>query len=413
MDRRNRPLERLLTGHGYSHTGLAAAVNLVSEEITGRPGDCTDRRVRCWISGEVRWPSIRYLLALQQIFGMPAEAMGFVPRGRDSANLPTPPARPTDPQRKGTGGVQRRQIVAASAAGAVAVALGIDDTPARGRLSMADVARVEERISRLDAHFAAIGGGPLVDAAAHYIDRLREALDGCTYGDRVSQALHSSISGLYAVAGWAAHDSGSPSQAGRLHGASLQSAMLAADPAATARAWSNLALQARTEGRHRESVQINRAALDDRRARGNPRIAALLHARLAIGQARIGDRRAVGRSLLAAERAYDRVPDGPAPAWLQFLSAAELSGLAAIAHQAMGQYGPAEAATTRALALLPPPMRRNRAYYTTQLAELQLAQGDHERAAATAGTVDASSLDSNRISGRLDRIRQRLDKEHQ
>ena len=106
-------------------------------------------------------------------------------------------------------------------------------------------------------------------------------------------------------------------------------------------------------------------------------------------------------------------PHGPAPAWLQFLSAAELSGLAAIAHQAMGQYGPAEAATTRALALLPPPMRRNRAYYTTQLAELQLAQGDHERAAATAGTVDASSLDSNRISGRLDRIRQRLDKEHQ
>ena len=338
MDRqRNRQLEHLLAEHGYSHTGLADEVNKACAEIFGRSSDCTDRHVRRWISGEVRWPWTRYLLALQQIFGLPAEAMGFVPRGRNSATLPAPPPRPADPQERGPVPVQRRQFIAASAAATVVLALGIDETPVRGRLSMADVGRVEERIGRLDAHFFSIGGGPLVEVSTRYIDRLREALASCTYGDRVERALHGAISSLYAAAGWAAHDAGDPARASLLHTASLQSAMLASNAQATARAWSNLALQARTEGRHRESVQINRAALDDRRARGNPRIAALLHARLAIGHARVGDPRAVGRSLLAAERAYDQVPAGePAPAWLGFLSPAELSGLAAIAHQAMG-----------------------------------------------------------------------------
>ena len=56
-------------------------------------------------------------------------------------------------------------------------------------------------------------------------------------------------------------------------------------------------------------------------------------------------------------------------------------------------------------------MRRSRAYYAVQLAELQLAQGDRERAAATTNAVDASSLDSRRISGRLADLRHTLDEE--
>ena len=162
------------------------------------------------------------------------------------------------------------------------------------------------------------------------------------------------------------------------------------------------------EGRHREAVQITRAALDNRRARSDPRIAALLHSRLAIGHARTGDPVAAGRSLLAAEQAYDRVSTEPAQPWLAFVSPAELSGLAAIAHQALGQYDRAEAATAQALHLLPASMRRNRAYYAVQRAELQLAQGDRERAAATVAAIDASSLDSRRITGRLAEVQHAL-----
>ncbi|MFI9255829.1 twin-arginine translocation signal domain-containing protein [Streptomyces sp. NPDC053069] len=55
--------------------------------------------------------------------------------------------------------MHRRRFVTASAAGTVAVALGIDDTPSSGRLSMSDVERVHRRVDRMDAHFFSIGGG--------------------------------------------------------------------------------------------------------------------------------------------------------------------------------------------------------------------------------------------------------------
>ncbi|MBT2469373.1 twin-arginine translocation signal domain-containing protein [Streptomyces sp. ISL-66] len=305
--------------------------------------------------------------------------------------------------------MKRRRFLAASAAATVTLALGIDDTPSQGRLSMSDVDRVQSVIGRLDAHFFAIGGGPLLSVCTTYVDRLRDALDGCIYGDRVEKALHRSISSLYASAGWAAYDTDDPAHAALLHTASLQSALLAADPSAAARAWSNLALQARIEGRHREAVQITRAALDNRRTRQNPHIASLLHARLAIGQAKTADRTGAARSLLAAEKAYDRVnAAATAPTWLAFLSEGELSGLAAIAHQAMGQYDRAEASTVQALDLLPSSMRRSRAFYGVQLAELHLLQGDREGAAATVAALDHSSLDSRRIADRLANVQRTL-----
>ncbi|MGW1641500.1 hypothetical protein [Streptomyces lavendulae] len=295
----------------------------------------------------------------------------------------------------------RRRFMTASAATTVSLALGIDETPDRGRLSMADIDRVHSRVARLDGHFFSVGGGPLLDVTVRYIGRLQEALSGCTYGERVEGALRSTVSGLYATAGWAAHDSGDLPRSAQLHAASLQSALLARDGAATARAWSNLALQARAEGRHREAVQITQAALGTRRARQDPRISALLHARLAIGQARIADPAGAARSLLAAETAYDRAGDEPGPAWLGFLSPAELSGLAALAHQAMGRDDRAATATAQALSLLPAPMRRQRALYGVQLAELHLAQGHREEAAAALRAIDTSSLDSRRITDRL------------
>lgn len=400
--RRNHRLAALIATAGYTHPGLAEEVNRGSERLAGRPGDCTDRHVRRWISGEVRWPHARYRLPLETIFGRPAVEMGFVPRGRTSTRPVPPPPRSAQEE----GPVIRRRFLTASTATTVAGVLRLDETPSAGRFSMTDMARVHDAISRLDAHFFAIGGGPLLAVATEYAARLRTALDTCTYGDRVETALHTALSGLYASAGWAAHDSGRPAQ--DLHAASLQSALLARDPLATARAWSNLALQARLSGRHREAVQITRAALAARPDRRSPHLAALLHARLAIGQARTADPRGAARSILAAQQAFDRVTADQADAWLAFLTAAELSGLAAIAHQALGRYDHAEAATADALDLLAPAMRRSRAYYGVQLAELQLARGERELASATAAAVDSSSLDSPRIGGRLTAIHRTL-----
>ncbi|MEU2577497.1 hypothetical protein ACIP3B_33630 [Streptomyces anulatus] len=402
----NTILTVLLGEYGFTHRSLADEVNRVSGRIFGRPGAATDRDVRRWTSGAVRWPTGRYLLPLAEIFDRPPEAMGFVPRGR-SSRLPAPPSSVRPGQEEP---VKRRAFLTASTAATLTLALRLEETSVRGRLTMADVDRIAATIGRLDAHFTAIGGGALLTVATAYIDRLRNTMHGCTYGPRVEQALHTAISGLHSSAGWAAYDSGDNAASRLHHAAALQNGILAKDGHAQARAWADLSVQSRAEGRHREALTINRAALESRQARQNLRIAALLHSRLAIGHARTGDHGACARSLLAAEKAHDRFDTTtPPPPWPRFLNAAEIAGLAAIAHRATGRLPDAERATAQALRLLGPCMHRNRAYYGIQLAQLQLAQGDTINATATAATVDTAAVSSPRIAQRLATVHSKLD----
>ncbi|WP_371621522.1 hypothetical protein OG245_00375 [Streptomyces sp. NBC_01116] len=394
----NTTLTVLLGEYGFTHRSLADEVDRVSGRIFGRPGAATDRDVRRWISGTVRWPTGRYLLPLAEIFDRPPEAMGFVPRGRTS-RLPAPPSSVRPGQEEP---VKRRAFLTASTAATLTLALRLEETPVRGRLTMADIDRMTTTIGRLDAHFTAIGGGALPTVATTYIDRLRETADYYTYGPRVEQALHRALSGLHSSAGWAAYDSGDNATSRLHHAAALQSGVLAKDGHAQARAWSDLSLQYRAEGRHREALTINRAALQTRHARQDPRIAALLHSRL-------GDHSACARALLAAQKAHDRFDTtARPPPWLRFLDAAEIAGLAAIAHRATGRLPDAEKATAQALHLLGPSTHRNRAYYGIQLAQLQLAQGDTTSAKATAATVDTAAVSSPRIAQRLATVHRHL-----
>jgi tetratricopeptide (TPR) repeat protein len=400
---RNATLEALLKEHGYTHDRLADKVNEVSGLMFGKAANCSDRHVRRWISGEVTWPWNRYLLPLTEVFQRPPEAMGFIPRGK-STRLPAVPIsavpRPSRPK--------RRSVVAASAAATLAGVLGIDQTPDCGRLAMSDVQRIESTVGRLDAHFNGLGGGPVLQVATAYIERVRAAIDGCAYGPRVEIALYETMSALYSTASLAARDCEQHERAHHLCATALQAAMLAGSPRAQARAWADLAALARIDQRHREAVRISRSALDVRAIRNDARITALLWARLAIGQAYTGEQSAASRSLVAAERAFDRVGDDTPPPWLAVLDHAELSGLAGIAHQAMGKYAMAEAATAQALDLMSPTLRRNRAYYTVQLAELQLAHGRRDEAAAVAESVDVSVIKSQRVAARLSAVHRAL-----
>ncbi|MBR7675111.1 transcriptional regulator, partial [Streptomyces daliensis] len=88
---RNSALEELLRADGWTRAGLADAVCTAATR-RGVPVVCTDRHVRRWVSGEVRWPQERYLVPLQQVLGVPPEAMGFVPRSAvPTAAAPPPP----------------------------------------------------------------------------------------------------------------------------------------------------------------------------------------------------------------------------------------------------------------------------------------------------------------------------------
>lgn len=213
--------------------------------------------------------------------------------------------------------MQRRTFIA----GALMTALGTDQAPQKGRLGMADVDRIQGTITRLDAHFNGLGGGALYEVAVDYLARLQRALDRCVYGERVERALMRSVADVAACAGWSAHDCGDYARAAQLRNEALQAALLARDPVAVTRAWSDLAAQSAHAGRPAEAARINRAALTERHLRTQPLISALLHARLAECLAQTGDRSGMGRQLAAAERVYDRAEPEGAASWLAFLTA--------------------------------------------------------------------------------------------
>ncbi|WP_241839424.1 MULTISPECIES: hypothetical protein [unclassified Streptomyces] len=83
--------------------------------------------------------------------------------------------------------MKRRVFLTVSTAATLTLALRIEATPVRGRLTMTDADRITTTIGRLDAHFTAIGCGALLTVATAYIDRLRDTTDGCTYDPRVEQ----------------------------------------------------------------------------------------------------------------------------------------------------------------------------------------------------------------------------------
>jgi hypothetical protein len=393
---RNTALEALLTEFGYTHQQLADEVNRIALDEFGTTANCTDRHVRRWIAGEVRWPWPRYLHPLQEIFGRSPEVMGFV--SRKAPKNATVITRPAPVMKHHL--VQRRTFIA----GALIAALGTDQTPHRGRLGMSDIDRIKGTITRLDAHFNGLGGGALVDVAADYLARLQHALDHCGYGPRVERAMHRAVAEVAACAGWSAHDCGDYDRAAQLRNQALQAALLARDPVGVTRAWSDLAAQAEHAGRPAEAARINRAALAERHLRAEPLVTALLHARLADCLAQTNDPKGMGRHLAAAERSYDRADTVGAPSWLTFLTPAELSGLGAIAHQSAGLYARAEEQTACTLELLDGRFARNRTYYTVLLAELQLSQGAADRAAATVADVQASGVASARITARIERV---------
>ncbi|WKX70867.1 hypothetical protein [Streptomyces sp. XD-27] len=258
---RNVKLEELLSEFGFTHEELAEEVNRTAEALFGEGTTCTDRHVRRWIAGDVQWPWARYLRPLQEIFGRSPDAMGFVPRGK-SSRAPAPVARQApakEPQP-----VRRREFIAAG----LTAAIGIDAIPTAGRLGSTGAARIRSIVPTLYAHDHALGGGALHAVAAEALVRVHEALNLCTYGERVERQLYAAAGDLAASAGWFAYDAGHQRAASDLYNEALQAAILAGDGSLQARVWSNLAMQARLLGREQEAVRIGRAAVETRQAKG-------------------------------------------------------------------------------------------------------------------------------------------------
>jgi len=373
-----------MTEHGHSSNSLADAVNTAVERLTGRPGGLDGSSVRGWKAGRVRWPKSVTRRALEDVSGLPAVALGFVPRGRPSS-VPAP-------SHQEESDMKRRNLfggVAAVAAAAVAPGTG---TPRR--IGMSDVDRLQKRFTEIIASDHRHGGQLGIERrAAALADEALNLQNAGSATQRVRGNLYACAASFRSSAMWAAID-GRRYEDAKAHMREAQTlAEMSGDQAIKFRIWSHAGTLYRHMGRPADALAANDVARNLHITRRDPMFASLGLAREAAIHGTAQDRSATRRVLDQSQDAMLRAtPDVCRPMWLlAFYDQAELDSLALSAYLSLGDHQMAEFHAHRSLANLRPHMARSRAITTTRLAHAQLAQGDADAATATAMKVPADA----------------------
>ncbi|GGZ24849.1 hypothetical protein GCM10010387_17850 [Streptomyces inusitatus] len=377
---RNTVLEAWMAEHGYSSNSLADAVNRSLEQLTGRPGGLDGSSVRGWKAGRVKWPKSATRKALEDIAGLPATALGFVPRGRTLSAL-VPPQQ-EDPDMK------RRTLVGGLATAAVAAAS--PGTASPRRIGMSDVDRLQKRFAEIIASDHRHGGRLGIEQrAAALADEALNLQNAGSATQRVRSSLYASAAAFRSSAMWAAID-GRRYDDAKTHMREAQTlAEMSGDQAIKFRIWSHTGTMYRHLGRPADALAANDVARNLFLTRRDPLFASLGLARQGAILGTAQDRSGMRRTFDQAQEAMLRSnPTDYRPVWmLAFYDQAELDSLALSANLALGDYPTAEYHAHRCLSALRPHMIRSRAIATTRLAHAQLAQGAADAATATAMKV--------------------------
>lgn len=365
--------------NGHSSNSLAEAVNKAQERLTGRLGGHDGSSVRSWKAGRVKWPKSATRRALEDVTGLPATALGFLPRGRTPSIPAAPQENPDMKRRTLVGG-----IAAAAAPGAAAPR----------RIGMSDVERLQCRFAEIIASDHRHGGQLGIELrAAALADEALNLQNAGSASQRVRSNLYACAASFRSSAMWAAID-GRRYDDAKAHMREAQAlAEMSGDQAIKFRIWSHAGTMYRHMGRPADAFAANDVARKLHITRRDPMFASLGLARQAAIQGAAQDHTGTRRAFDQAQDAMGRAdPDAYRPVWmLAFYGQAELDSLALSAYLALGKYQTAEFHAHRCLSALRPHMARSKAITATRLAHAQLAQGAADAATATAMTVPADA----------------------
>ncbi|MFF3819634.1 helix-turn-helix domain-containing protein [Streptomyces bluensis] len=368
---------------GLTQEELAGRMNAALAEITGRPGDVSDRTIRNLLNGTSRRPIGRTCAALERVFGCPVEDLGF-----------SAPRTMQHPQEDPV----RRRTFLTSTTGSAAAAVPL--VAQRRTVGMSDVARVAAGLNALVAADQHQGGHiDLEKAALKGRDSTLE-LQQRSAGERVRRALYALAAEYTGAAAWSCIDARDLDQAQRHLNESATYAGLSQDGPTKMSVWVSMAILAAQRRNWHEALAATQAAQASPAARSDPFFDSMGRVRAALAYSALGDSRSALRSLGSAQDALAKATERERPHWAAFYSQAELDHLGAIVNNRSGRHTHAEAMAHRALAKIPPAFRRNRALTTAQLALAQLRQGDAEEAIATATDV-FTIMDGDPLPGRM------------
>ncbi|MFF0133207.1 XRE family transcriptional regulator [Streptomyces mirabilis] len=375
---RNEALEAWMREHGYSSNSLAEAVNTTLASLTGKHGGLDGSSVRDWKAGRVRWPKSATRAALEQLTGLPAADLGFVPRGQTS-QPPVPPQEDPMKRRLFVSGVTSAALTAASPASSAPRSIG-----------MSDVERLQQRFADVVASDHRHGGQLGIEQKASALADAALALqESGNATQRVRSYLYGCAAAFRSSAMWAAIDGRRFDEAIQHMREAQALAEMAGDGAIKFRIWSHAGAMYRHMGRPTQALAANNVARQLHINRRDPMFASLGLARQMAILGAAGDHTAARRAYDEAQGAMDRAdPDEYRPVWLNaFYDQAELDSLALSAYMSLRDYEKAEYHAYRCLSGLRSHMRRSKAITTARLARSQLEQGASESATRTAMSV--------------------------
>lgn len=386
---RNAVLAAKLKALGLSQTELAEELNSVCLRLTGRRGSATDRYVRQLLDGTTLWPHASYRRSLEAIFGCDILALGFVPRGSKPSTF-AGHRSPGDTQPAQSGELVIRRDFLRVASG-TALAVTFPDLTTVGRVGTHEIDALRHNLAELHALDDEHGGGLVAELAVQQVDRINAVLRSANVSARIERSLYSLAGSYMSAVGWFALDAGRHEVAKMYLDRAMRAALLARDPLLQAQTWNNMNLQEYRLGNKGEAFAIARTAVSSPAMRRDNTVAALMHARVALGHAEMGEKGLADRSLGRASEALSRARGSEPPLWLTFFTPAELSGLGAITELHLGRYSSAINRTQETLAVLPKEHKRNRLHYMLRLADMQLRARRVDEACVTAEAALALS----------------------
>lgn len=219
---------------------------------------------------------------------------------------------------------------------------------------------------------------PLIEAClATVTDLIAEG----RYSPALGLRLHTLAASLAQTVAWHRFDHGRHGEAGRFWVAGLHSAHAGGDHDMGAALLSDLAYQASWRDDPRTAASILQRALTRTQ---HPAAQSLLHLRLARALALQGERRAVLRSLNAAEQLLSVPTPDPVPAWCSWLSEADLAVDSGQSLSDLGDTRRAHQLIEEGQCLLPPRRDKTRGVFLAYRAKTHLDLGEPDLAAAFA-----------------------------
>jgi tetratricopeptide (TPR) repeat protein len=357
---------------GISYSKIAEACGIKPE------------RVGILARGEGRITSYEKIARIADAMLIPGHMLGLAPRIWESLHISGTTATW---QGNGDEGVHRRDFLKTSAVG-MGMAFGLPalDMPNTGRRVAAGVpAQIRQRTARLRRLDNVLGGGDTFRLYLAEFEGTKALLRQGLYSTPVGRQLLSVLSEQAQQAGWAAFDAGNQEYAKRLYEESRSAAIEAGDDALAGNALAFLAYQQIGEN-PQEAVRMATASCEISKEALTGSVGALLHERRAWAHAVSGNASEAQRALAMAEEALTRDSESQ-PDWAAWVDASELQIMTGRCWTELKRPLRAVPVLRTVLADFDDAYARDKALYSSWLAESYLNAGEIEEAAEVASHI--------------------------